>query len=195
MLNEHFVYLALLLSSVGGISYLVATLRGIAQPNKVTWFLWALTTLVTFAAEIQQRVGVQVWLTFSAGLVPLLVFIASFVNKRAYWRIRRLDAIAGLLSLIGIVVWLMTRTGDVAIGANTFAGVLAGFPTILKAYQYPETEQVRAYALGAAAGLLTLLTIRTWNFATYAFPASLVLVDGLIALLAQRKSRTPVSEA
>lgn len=195
MLNEHFVYLALLLSSAGGISYLVATLRGIAQPNKVTWFLWALTTLVAFAAEIQQGVGIQAWLTFSAGLIPLLVFVASFVNKRAYWRIRRLDVAAGLLSLIGIVIWLVTQTGDVAIAANIFASALAGFPTILKAYQYPETEHVRAYALGAAAGLLTLMTIQTWNFATYAFPASLVLIDGLIALLAQRTPGTPGSEA
>ncbi len=195
MLNENFVYLGLILSSIGGITYLVATLRGLVQPNKVTWFLWALTTLVTFAAEIRQGVGVQAWLTFTAGLSPLLVFLASYVNKRAYWGVHRLDVAAGILAVAGIVIWLVTRTGDVAIAANIAASVLAGFPTIVKAYQYPETEHPRAYALGASAGLLTLLTIRTWNFATYAFPADLLLINALIAILAARRSRRIVRGA
>ena len=195
MLNENFVYVSLILSSIGGIAYLVATLRGVVQPNKVTWFLWALTTLVTFAAEVQQGVGIQAWLTFSGGLSPLLVFLASFVNRRAYWRIRPLDIAAGILAAIGIVIWLVTRTGDVAIGANIAASVLAGFPTVLKAYQYPETEHPRAYALGALAGLLTLLTISQWNFATYAFPADLFLLNASIALLAMRRPRQIVRNA
>ncbi len=195
MLNENFVYLGLILSSVGGIAYLVATLRGVVQPNKVTWFLWALTTLVTFAAEVQQGVGIQSWLTFSAGMIPLLVFLASFVNRRAYWSVQRRDVAAGILAVAGLVIWLLTRTGNVAIAANIAASVLASVPTIAKAYQYPETEHPRAYALGASAGLLTLLTISTWNFATYAFPANLFLTNAIIALLSARRPKRVRSEA
>ncbi len=194
MLNEHFVYLGLILSSIGGLSYLLATVKGAVQPNKVTWFLWALTTLITFAAEVQQGVGVQAWVTFGAGIIPLLVFIASFLNKRAYWSIRRLDIVAGVLSLVGIVVWRLSQTGDIAIVANLTANFLASFPTILKAYQHPESENPRAYALGASAGLVTLLTISTWNFATYAFPANLFLVNGFIALLARRPAKAALRE-
>ncbi|MEK9178462.1 MAG: hypothetical protein AAB801_01630, partial [Patescibacteria group bacterium] len=65
MLNENFVYVGLFIASLGNIVYLIQTLRGKVQPNRVTWFLWALAPLIAFAAQIKQGVGVQSLLTFS----------------------------------------------------------------------------------------------------------------------------------
>jgi hypothetical protein len=104
MLNENFVYIGAALSFLGALSYLIDTLKGKAQPNKVTWFVWALAPLVALWPTLQQGVGVQSLLTFMVGFNPLLIFLASFVNKKAYWKITKLDLTCGALSILGLVL-------------------------------------------------------------------------------------------
>jgi hypothetical protein len=48
MLNENFVYIGAALSFLGALSYLIDTLKGKVQPNKVTWFVWALAPWLHF---------------------------------------------------------------------------------------------------------------------------------------------------
>lgn len=57
MIDEKFVFLAVILNFLGSLSYLIATIKGEVKLNKVTWFIWALAPLIAFAAEISLGVG------------------------------------------------------------------------------------------------------------------------------------------
>lgn len=183
MINENFIYLAIIFNSVAGLSYLVDTIRGKVQPNRVTWFLWALSPLIAFAAEITQGVGLVSLITFLAGFMPLLIFLASFINKKSHWKLTRFDFLCGGLSLIGLFLWYLSKSGDVAILFSIFADLLAGIPTLRKAYNAPETESARAYSLTAVGSGITLLTLTSWTFANYAFPVYLFILDLILFVL------------
>ena len=62
------------------------------------------------------------------GFMPLLVFIGSFHNPAAEWKIRRIDYACGRMSVVGTIVWLVTRNGILAISAAIAADFLAGIP-------------------------------------------------------------------
>jgi hypothetical protein len=171
MLNENFVYLGVALSFLGALSYLIDTLKGRVQPNKVSWFVWSLAPLVAFWATVQQGVGVQSLLTFMAGFNPLLIFLASFVNKKAYWKITRLDLACGSLAIAGLVLWKMTDTPNLAIFFGILADAIAAIPTVIKSFEEPETENPNLYLGSSIAALITLLTIKAWHFEQFAFPA------------------------
>ncbi len=115
MLNPDFVYPAVIISFIGALSYVIDTLKGKAKPNKVTWFLWALAPIIAFFAQIKQGVGKEALLTFIVGFNPFMVFCASFVNKKAYWKITKVDLIYGGLSLLGLFLWYITKIGNIAI--------------------------------------------------------------------------------
>lgn len=85
MLNENFVILGFTIQMFGSLRYLLKTIQGKVQPNKVTFFLWSFAPLIAFIAEIKQGVGIQALTTFSVGFSPLLIFIASFINKKVAW--------------------------------------------------------------------------------------------------------------
>lgn len=187
MINENFVILGLMIGALGGIKYLIETIQGKIQPNKVSFLLWALAPLIAFAAEIKQGVGIQALLTFSVGFGPLLIFFASFINKKADWKLGPFDFICGALSLIGLFLWYITKNGNIAIIFALLADGLASLPTIVKTYHYPETEYRWAYFTSAISGTVTLLTINTWNLAYYGFPISVVITNMLIFSLAQFK--------
>ena len=64
-------------------SYVWATLKGRVKPNRLSFVILALAPLVAFAAAIDQGVGLRSAVTLRVGLSPLLIFLASFVNKDA----------------------------------------------------------------------------------------------------------------
>lgn len=183
MINENFIFIGLLLQTYGGWQYLVDTVKGKIQPNKISWFLWSLAPLIAFVAEVKQGVGLQSLTTFIVGFIPLVVFIASFVNKKAVWKLGSLDFICGVLSLLGLLLWVVTKVGNIAILFSILADALAAVPTIVKSYKTPESESVGVYSFGAISAAITILTIRQWNFATWGFPVYLFFLDILITAL------------
>lgn len=187
MLNQNFAILAAVIPFLGSISYFMYTLQGKVKPNKVTWFFWSLAPLIAFFAEVKEGVGVQSLMTFSVGFTPLLIFVASFVNKKSYWKIGRFDLACGILAFVGIILWQATKNGDMAIAFSILSDALAAFPTIVKSYREPETENYFAYLASVIGAGLTLLTISRWKFSDYGFPLYILLMASFIAALIRFK--------
>jgi hypothetical protein len=177
MIDEHFVILAAGLNLIGTITYIIPTLKGTIRPNRVTWFLWALAPLIAFAAEIGQGVGLISLTTFMVGFGPFLILLASFVNKKAEWKLTAFDLVCGLLSILGLAMWFFTRIGNIAIVFSIMADALAALPTLRKGYLHPETEDYRIFLLGGIGAGITLLAISTWAFAFYGFPLYILLIN------------------
>ncbi len=187
MIHPNFVFLGVFISFVGGMGYLVDTLKGKAQPNRVSWFLWAFVPFIIFFAQIQQGVKSEIWVTFIAGFSPLLVFGASFFSKKSAWKITKFDMICGAFSLVGLFFWFLTRSGNIAILFSILADALASIPTLIKSYHEPETENATAYFFGGINAAIGLLIITQWNFENYAFSAYILFVCLTLAVLIQFK--------
>lgn len=183
MLHPNFVILGIIIGSIGTLSYVIDTLKGKAKPNRVTWFLWSLAPLIAFVAEVQKGVGIQSLMTFSVGFTPLCVFIASFINKKSEWKITKLDLVCGALSLVGLLLWYLSNNASVAIIFAIIADALAAFPTVIKAFHFPETENYHAYVGAGINGLLTTLTLTHWDIAHAGFPIYILLINLVMAVL------------
>lgn len=183
MLDSKFVIISAALNLFGSTRYVIATLRGKTKPNRVTWFLWALAPLIAFSAELEKGVGIQSLMTFMVGFGPLLVLIASFVNRKSVWKLTRFDFACGGLSFIGLVLWFLTKEGNLAIALSIAADALAAIPTLVKSYKAPETENSSIFIFGSISAAITLLTIDEWTFAHWGFPAYIFLICLVLALL------------
>jgi hypothetical protein len=182
VIDQKFILIGAALSLYGGVSYVISTLRGRTKPNRVTWFLWATVPIIAFSAQLSEGIRWQALLTFVAGFNPLMIFLASFINKKSYWKITRLDIICGAVSLLAIILWAISGKGTVAIILSIVADLLAGVPTLVKAYRLPETENYRVFLFGAINATITLLTIKHLSIANSAF--ALYILGICIALVA-----------
>ena len=183
MISENWIYLGTAIGALGTAVYLRDTLRGTTKPNRVTWLLWAFAPLLAAVVEFDQGVGLRALPTFMIGFMPLLVFAASFVNPASVWRIRRFDYACGAVSVIGTLVWLITRNGVLAISAAIVADFMAGLPTVQKSWTHPETETVHSYAGAAISMAVVLLTIDHWTFDVAAFPIFIVCMASIMVVL------------
>lgn len=182
MINQNFIYLGVLLQFIGGFSYFLDTIKGKIKPNKVTWFIWMLAPLIAFAAEVKQGVGLTSLTTFIVGFVPLMVFVGSFINKKAEWKINSFDILCGILSILGLILWMITKVGNIAIFFSILADGLAAVPTVIKSYHYPETENDHVFLLQLANAGIALMTLKQWSFQHWGFPVYL-LINGIVLVI------------
>src|SRR5574338_1043796 len=187
MLNQNFVIVGTLIGAAGAFAYLWDTIKGKVKPNRVSFLLWSVAPMIAFAAQIKQGVGMESLMTFSTGFLPLLTFIASFINRNAEWKLTRFDLACGLLSVVGLILWLITKVGNVAIFFSIVADGLAALPTLVKAYQHPETEIAWPWLATSFGVALTLLTLKDWTFANSSFIIYIFFVDLMIFSCVQFK--------
>lgn len=187
MIPEYFAVIGAIIASVGGFYYLYETLKGRTQPNRITWLLWGIFPMITFIAQRVQGVEGLSWATFVAGFTPFLVFGASFLNKKAYWKSRKVDYYLLVAAVIGILLWAITDNANLAILFALLADFFAAVPTIIKCYKHPESESWVAYCISFFGFGLGLLTISVFSFENVAFILYLTLVNGLMAALSFRK--------
>lgn len=180
MLPEPFAYIGIAFTWVATIIYLVGTIKGTVKPNRISFFIWALAPLIAFAAQVSEGVGIQSFLTFSIGLGPILILVASFLHKSTAWKLHSFDYICGILAIVGLILWQITQDGLLAILLSLLADIFASIPTIVKAYKAPHTESPAAYLLTGIGALITFLTISNWNIETYAFPLYIVLLNATV---------------
>lgn len=173
------------MGAAGSVAYLIQTIKGKVRPNRVTFLLWSVAPIIACWAQIQQGVGLEALMTFSTGFLPLTVFIASFVNKQAEWKLTSFDVICGTLSVAGLVLWMMTKEGNVAIFFSIVADALAAVPTIKKAYHHPDTELAWPWIATVLGVVLTLLTLSTLTFSNSAFIIYILMVNTIIYVLVQ----------
>lgn len=183
MLDERFVILGFLLNTLGSLTYFIAVLRGHAKPNRVTWFLWCLFPLIAGVAQLTQGGGLHVLTTFSAAFSSFIILLASFFNKKAYWKLGLLDWICGALAVLGCLLWQFSEQVHFAIAFAVFADLVAGVPTIVKAYKAPGTESEWTFLLGFINYGLGLLVIENWDFVHTAFPLHTALNCAILFIL------------
>lgn len=182
------VVISLLISTAGMYAYIRDTLSGRTKPNRISWSMWALAPLISTAAAL--AAGANIWVTirvFWAGLLPLLIFLASYVNKQSYWKISAFDFTCGFFSLFGLILWVAINSPQLAILCAVVGDGCASFPTIIKAWKYPETETGSTYIASFLSLVLVLPSIPAWNIENAAFQIYLLITSALLLIAVYRR--------
>ena len=188
---QYLVFLGAFVQLLGGAVYIKNTIWGETKPNRVTWFLWMLAPYIGTAAAIADGVSWAVLPVFMTGFVPMLILLASFVNKKAYWKLGTFDYVCGASAVLALVLWFITAQPVVGVIFAIIADGMAALPTIVKAWGHPETETGAAYATALFGAATTFFAVQTWAFSEYAFSLYLVFITSVILFVMYRKRLIP----
>jgi hypothetical protein len=178
-----FEFLVLLASSatlVAALAYIRSMFKGQTKPNRVTWLMW---TIAPFTAAFAAFSSEATWAAvpvFMSGFSPFMILLASFLNKRGYWKLSAFDYACGVLSALAILLWYVTENPNVAIVFAIFSDALAAAPTIRKAWSNPQTESRWPFVVGVFSPMTSFLVASAWTFSEIAFPAYLVAINILL---------------
>jgi hypothetical protein len=180
---QYIVFIGATIQLAGIFAYIRETLKGKTKPNRVTWLIWSIAPLIATFAAIADGVTWAVIPVFMSGFGPFLVFLASFVNKKSYWKLTSLDYLCGIFSLLALVLWLITCHPIIAIVFAILSDFLAAIPTLIKTWKNPRSETIDFYIASFLSGITCFFAVTTWSFSSYAFPIYLVLNNALFVIL------------
>ncbi len=178
-----------LISTVGTWFYIKDTLLWKTKPNRINWLIWWMAPLIgvtaTFVSEWFVWSMVPV---FMAGFMPLMIVLASFVNKNSYWKLAKLDYICLALAILSIIGWTLTSSPLVAIILVVIVDLLWGSLMLKKMFQYPETENIYPFLAWILSNWSALYFVKNWKAEEYLFPLYLFSFCIVIVWLYFRKN-------
>ncbi|HSW81625.1 MAG TPA: hypothetical protein VLG40_04465 [Candidatus Saccharimonas sp.] len=186
VLDPQWIIAAVLFRIAAGLDYVVATIRGKALPNPVTWLLWGLSPLLAFFAQIQKTIEPTAWVTLALSIGPLVVFFIAITRKHR-WKVSWLDIVCGICAGTGLLLWQMTSEPVMALVFGIAADILGGVPTVVKTWAVPGSEKATAYFLSMVSMVITLFTIHSWSFLSAGFPLYILLINSVLFLLSATK--------
>jgi hypothetical protein len=201
MLPAWFTLFSVAIRLIGGAQYAWGVLRGKAQPNPITWFLWGLTPLIAFFAQLQYGLRPQSFVLLALAASPLVISVLALATHNARQHFTPFALLCGAAALVGIVLWQVTAIPELAIAFSIIADIFATLPTLRKAYRKPSSEYAWPYCMSVISMAITLLTIKNWVFAIYAFPLYMMCVNIVLcsfalfpfrALVQKRRSRLAI---
>jgi hypothetical protein len=151
--------------------------------------LWAAAPLIGFFAQLDAHVGLPAVQTLAAGLGPLAVVVAVAITRHSLARIGLFDVVCAVIAL---AVWLGLGQAPLAVVFAVAADGAAALPTIAKAWRDPDSENLLFYVLIGMGATITLLTVSSWDPASWAFAAYMLVlcvVVSSIVITRRRKQR------
>ncbi len=180
---HYIVIFTVVINSLWWTWYIINTLKWKTKPNKITWWIWAAAPLIWAAATITSQWFIWAVLpVFMAGFIPLIIFLASFINKKSYWELWKLDYWCLALAILALLLWFITEQPLLAIIFWVLADFLAAIPLLIKVHKYPETETIWPFAAGLIANISAFLVIENWVLEEYLFPLYLTVICFTIIL-------------
>lgn len=175
---------------IGGyIPYIIELLRGETRPNRASWLIWSLSTLLLLWSSFTVGTHEAIWVPLADALGCGIIFLLSIWRGVGGWA--KTDLISLAICLISIILYFMSENVLIVLILNLLIYTSGYIPTIKKSISKPEEESFWAWSLFMIGVLLNLITIGISSdsgFTVWLYPSVLVLTVGtLYALLVRGK--------
>lgn len=170
------------------VPYIVTILQGKTKPNRATWWIWAILSLVISVSYYSTGAVNTIWLPVCGGIGQLLVAILSLKYGEGGWN--RFDRVCLLGVGISLLLWWGFSSPFIALLFNIVIDCLGALPTIRKSYYEPEKENLLTWSLYLTGSTLNLFAIEHWSVELSAFPLYIFCVNAtIVAFLLRPKMR------
>lgn len=167
---------------VGDTPYLIDTIKGgRTKPHRVSWGIAFLANIIGFANQWASGATNSLWLFGAAVIIVGAIFLASLKNGTGGHS--KNDAIATVVCLAGLCLWVAFNSPLFSIFANLGVAFIAITPTFAKAKIHPETETKIAWLMGAISSLLATVSVGKLDVQLLILPGASVLFEGYMVYL------------
>ena len=157
------------------------------QPHPFSWILWASVTTVAALVQHAEGAGPGNWVTSFTAVTCFVIGALTIVKHR--WRFSRLDWFSLAGGMIVLLFYAFARNPTASAVLATIADVLGYNSTIKKGWIDPYTDSATSFALNSAKFIPALFALNVYSIATWLYPATLVVVNGGVAILLVMRRR------
>lgn len=179
-------YLSGTFEFVGALPYLHSIINKKTKPNRATWLIWSLVSVILFCTYYLSGARATLWQPGAAVLFNVVFAFLAFRHS-GMSRVGKLDAGCFLGAMLALIAWGLTRNPLIGMTVIVIVAIIGSVPTILKVYENPGSEDRLTWLLWSLAALANLFAVKSWTFAIALYPIEVAVVIPLIFALNLRK--------
>ena len=171
------------------VPYIRDIVRGRTKPHAFSWFVWALLTGIGFVAQVVEGGGAGAWVTGVSAVVDVVIVVLAL--KKGQKNFHAFDWIALAGALLALALWRATRDPTGSVILISISDAVGFLPTFRTGYARPNEETALLFVLSAVKYVIGIVALEHFSIATWFYPASLVVMNGLFVsmLFARRRTR------
>jgi hypothetical protein len=176
------------LAVLAAVIYIAQTLRGEVRPHPLSWLLFGILSLTGYLVQRDEGARQGSW-TLLAMTVICFLFVAVSVarGERSFSRQEWAFAVAGGAVFI---VYLFTGQPNVAAALTTLVDALGYGPTFVRGWSQPKKDSVASFTLNGLKFVPSLMAMDPISFATSFYPATLMVLNGAVAVMLIMRRRS-----
>lgn len=176
-----------ILSAACYVPYIKGILQRKVKPERASWLIWSVLTAIGFFSNLAIGATNSLWLPGIQGVGVIVVFLLSLWT--GYGGLLKRDIIILFASGATLFIWHLTKQPLIAIYLTVLIDAMAGYLTIIKAYEEPDTETPITWTLSGLAGFFAVLSVGRLDPSLLAYPFYIFLVNGSVvaAIMLGRK--------
>lgn len=156
-------------------------LRHKTKPNIVSWITWTMLTGIATAAEI--GAGEYTTAIFTGAATLETSMVVALGVRHGFVKYTRFDIVCQLSAIVGIILWQLFNSPQLAIIATVTIDFIGALPTLRHSWQMPSEETWQTYLLGSVASAFGVLALTQYNLVALSFPLYLTIVNAATALI------------
>lgn len=166
--------------------------KGTFKPQRTTRFIYVLLSSIFLGTLIVQGSWQAFGLAFAQGLGGLIIFILSF--KYGMGGHEKIDIFTLIGAGIVLILWKTTDNPTLALLLTILIETIAFFPTIVKIYKQPRTEEWRFYLCDMLSSSFSLLSLQRLLIGDIAYPIYVFTINifAMIFILLRTKQTSKV---
>ena len=155
--------------------------KGGVQPHPFSWFLWGLVTAVAYLVQQSQGGGPGSWVSGFTSVVCFVIGGLTLAKHR--WRFSWFDWFCLGAGFLVYAFYLLAKDPTQSALLATGTDVLGYGSTIRKGWIEPHKDSATSFALNGVKFVPALFALESYSVATWLYPATLVAVNGAVALM------------
>jgi len=163
------------------IPYARSIFRGKTKPQRTTWLIWSILTIIALFSQFAKGGEWSLLLTLGDAIVIIFVYILSF--KYGVGGYEKKDILTLIGACISLFLWYLTKEPAVALFIIIFIDLLGANLTIIKIWKNPETENWVGWAMCGLGGFLGTLAVGELNFILIVFPLYICIINFTMAII------------
>lgn len=186
-MKETLAIVASLLAIAGNIPYIRDIISKRVQPHPYTWLVWSIVSCIIFFGQVAKGAGIGALPTAASEIFTIIIFFFSL--RYGFKNIRKIDTVFLIISLLGIIPWLLTKDPTISVIIAVCIDLTAFVPTLRKTRINPETETPTLYGMNVLRHILMLFSLQAYNIATTLHSIVMITTNSLMTFLILRKRK------
>ena len=173
---------------IGYIPYIYDVCIKKTIPNRVSWFIWLLSTIISLLSLHSIGAHDTIWTPIADAIGCSLIFILSIFKGKSGWT--KVDIFSLIIAVVSLLCWLFTGNPILTLILNLIIYTSGYIPTIKKSIKNPQNESLTAWTffyIGVLLNLIVVIFGKNLGFAIWMYPVVLNVTVGTLYFFLIRK--------